>query len=68
MLYAINRKGVKTLVCIVKVKDLELHKCSSKFLNLDLEENDEVFVKCDENGKFVLHGGYYSIYKITDYS
>jgi hypothetical protein len=58
------RKGHKTLVVRVKVKNLDVKKCSKGFLQKNISLNDEVLVKCDQQGNMISHGQFYSIYKI----
>lgn len=62
------KKNVPVFVIRMRVGDLDKNKLSNKFLSHNITDNEEVFVKCDEQGNLDLRGKNqeYRTYKIND--
>lgn len=66
----INRKGHPVNVIKLKIVDLDVDKCSSKFLRLkEWKLEDEVYIKCNQIGNIEYKGKnlMYSIFSIEDH-
>jgi hypothetical protein len=52
----ITRKRFKKTVKEIRISDLDLSKCSNKFLEHNLPTDTTVYVKCDVDGVLELRG------------
>ncbi len=50
-IFTINRKNFPAAVLKMKVGDLDKSKCSNMFLGNNLEDSEEVYVKCNSVGE-----------------
>jgi len=50
------KKGMPVFVIKKKVSELDKTKLSHKFLEHKFDDNEEVYVKCHENGELDLRG------------
>lgn len=64
------RKNFPNTVLEMKVKDLDVDKCSKKFLSNNLNPEDTVYVKCDLQGEveYRTRGENKQEYRIFDIS
>lgn len=52
----VQRKNFPVFVRVMKVKELDMTKCSTKFLSHNFDDEMIVHIKCLENGTLDLRG------------
>lgn len=66
--YKIVHKNWSTHVLKFRVGDLDKSRCSKKFLDLYLDDDVEVYVKCDDKGNVDYRGknGEYRLIRVNE--